>query len=420
MAGSIFSTAESYEKSLAYQDFCPVEVKKKEYESLEMLVEKANKWLEQHPHFSVKTAETYNIKIHKNGPEIERMSYMRKGQDEDSFTLADRNSYLRCLRLWLIPQMSSRKPAQIGVRTFSPKVKQSSNDTEFQLLNDTLKTMNDSFRMNPVPGHIISVETKPVKYTSVKKFNPSKSKWSEIIDQRKHFVFVIRIFYMIGSIVVETIEFKDFHPEIPLTAGGAVIYESLKSADEFHNLHLKAQQWLETVSGIRVSNMHTIDIKMKVSQFERNRELMSFTEHNERATLFWRALRAVVLTSVQSCPTSGIEKLTYRTFIPVMLTNKGQFESMSDTFNRIHAWLSVIKRSWHISILFLETVPIRLNTGGEKHHGAEAAWTVYKGARDERWIYIIRIYLDGTFTEPPPNSLPYVPPVLEKSTCKLQ
>ncbi|CAM1321227.1 Uncharacterised protein g7721 [Pycnogonum litorale] len=416
MASAMFDSINPYEKLLAFQDFVPIIAADKKYETLEKLVEKANLWLKLHPEFSVKLCETFNIKFHNGCVDPDRTSYIRKGQDEDSFFYADRNVYLRCLRLWLTPHRVVRQPVQIGIKTFSPK-SLPNKENRFQSLDDTLKAINNSLSTHNIEGRIISAETKPVKFSGPKKFDSSKSKWSEPSDERKFYIFVIRIFFEIGEPVVETLHFKDFAPEFPMTPTGTVVYDALKAAEEFVDVFHKAQQWCENISGIRIANLHAIDIKMKVTNFEENRQKMSFTEHNERATLYWRALRIVCLSQSQS---THALNLSYKTFIPVPVTNKGQFEGINATFGRVHAWLSVVKRSSVISIQSVETIPIRLNTSGEKYFGAEAAWTVYKGARNERWNYVIRLYFEGTYTEPPLNSLPYVPPVLKKSSCIIQ
>lgn len=154
MAGALYDSVAHHEKLLAHKDFIPQVVNKKEYDTLEDMISKANKWLESHPEYSVQTCETYNIKVHKKGADPDHMAYMRKGQDEDSFTLAARNYYLRCLRIWLIPHVSSSNTAQIGVKTFTPRAKKeyTVDSSRFESLDETVKLVNDSFRMNAVEG----------------------------------------------------------------------------------------------------------------------------------------------------------------------------------------------------------------------------------------------------------------------------
>ena len=62
---------------------------------------------------------------------------------------------------------------------------------------------------------------------------------------------------------------------------------------------------------------------------------------------------------------------------------------------------------------------MRLYTGGEAHPGVESSFS-YNASRNEYWIYVIRIYLDGAYTEPPSEMLPEIPPLQEVGCCSIQ
>lgn len=57
-------------------------------------------------------------------------------------------------------------------------------------------------------------------------------------------------------------------------------------------------------------------------------------------------------------------------------------------------------------------------SGGERKQGSEATFTYNMGEKNEYWMFVIRLYLDGLYKEPPPQMLPALP-VLEKPCCNV-
>ena len=61
-----------------------------------------------------------------------------------------------------------------------------------------------------------------------------------------------------------------------------------------------------------------------------------------------------------------------------------------------------------VQLISAETVPVRLYSGNQ-HGDHEQTYTWNHGDRSETWLYVVRIYIDGDFEEPPKEVLPPVP-----------
>ncbi len=59
---------------------------------------------------------------------------------------------------------------------------------------------------------------------------------------------------------------------------------------------------------------------------------------------------------------------------------------------------------------------MRLYTG-HQYGDHEQTYTWNHGDRNETWLYIIRVFLDRQFEEPPPEALPPVPEIMDSNEC---
>ena len=59
-------------------------------------------------------------------------------------------------------------------------------------------------------------------------------------------------------------------------------------------------------------------------------------------------------------------------------------------------------------VLSAETPTVRMHSG-KQHGDTEVTYTYNPGKRSEHHMYVIRLFLDGEYREPPPNVLPPVP-----------
>lgn len=69
-------------------------------------------------------------------------------------------------------------------------------------------------------------------------------------------------------------------------------------------------------------------------------------------------------------------------------------------------------------VLNAETATYRVMASNERYQGCEASFSQHAGEYDYTWMYVIRLYIDGHYKEPPPEKLPEVP-ALGKFSCSV-
>ncbi|XP_076312878.1 uncharacterized protein LOC143226172 isoform X2 [Tachypleus tridentatus] len=308
------------------------------FEPFRSVVDRANQWLHSQLPWEAKTCESVEFKT-SVGQMIyhEKMIYRERGDN--------RTWYIRGLRLWIIPRVDpSRPPQQIGYLNLVPEVTGTSGFwgfPTFETLNSLLARFNSSLRSNPLPGRVLTVESKEMKIPNFSSFDPDRSFWSEHGDRQRHFLFNIRIFYEKGPPTSEEIGVADFVPAI-LSEGGIF---TLPTFEQFSSVISKASQWCAQQEGIRFCNVQSVEIKMKrggSQAFDTQRT--SYTEHAGKTTSYLRILR---VTYAKAYFDSGILstpslQLTCKTFLPVQLTSgilMPKFEGLTQTRSRMEAWL---------------------------------------------------------------------------------
>lgn len=70
-------------------------------------------------------------------------------------------------------------------------------------------------------------------------------------------------------------------------------------------------------------------------------------------------------------------------------------------------------------VINAETSALRLRTGGERKHGPEASFTYNTAESSEYFIFIVRLYLNGIFKEPPAEMLPPLPELQKQDCCNI-
>ena len=68
-----------------------------------------------------------------------------------------------------------------------------------------------------------------------------------------------------------------------------------------------------------------------------------------------------------------------------------------------------------VRVLSAETVPVRIYTGNQ-NSDPERTYTYNAGNRSEHYLYVMRLYLDGMYSEPPANVLPPLPVVQQSDS----
>lgn len=424
--GEVTGQHASFGNGLTFVDFLPQCLERggifsrPTFEPYKALIERANQWLAGQPSWDVKTCESVEFKTWGEMVNTEKMTYYERAEYP--------TWYIRGLRLWLVPRTDvSRPPQLLGYTNLVPEILPGTGGLfgmpQFESLNDLLQRFNQGLITNPLPGRVIAIESQEMKIPNFSTFDPDRSFWSEHGDHAKHFVFIVRVFFeMAPELQMEKIGVADFVP-VALTEGG---FFTMPQFEPFSNVVSRASQWCAQQSCLRFCNAQSVEVKMK-SGYVVDTQRMSYTEHGGRTTCYVRVLRVTYVKTNENVDNNGAAtynnpqdapplQLNCKTFVPLQLTRGffvPEFETLSKTKERIEAWI----KATGARVLSCETQPMRLYTGGEAYQGAESSFTYNISNRNEYWIFVIRVFLDGFYHEPPTEMLPAEPMVQAQDCC---
>lgn len=175
------------------------------FEPFRVLLQRANDWLKENCTWEVKTCESVEFKTSSEVVNTERMTYYEYGEQS--------TRYVRSLRLWLVPRLDQSRPAQqLEYRNLIPQQTGHAGlfgMPTFETLHELLERYNQQLMHQPAPGRVLAVETQEMKIPSYSNFDPDRSYWSEYGGRNRHFLFVVRVFYELGSTSCE--EIGEFH-----------------------------------------------------------------------------------------------------------------------------------------------------------------------------------------------------------------
>ncbi|CAG0880324.1 unnamed protein product [Darwinula stevensoni] len=389
------------------------------YESLSALIERANDWLARNPDCEAATCEGVECATTTGHVETETMTV---------FGGRTPAAYIRCLRLWLRRRNDPREPPQqLGHANFVPDVVDGTSlrSPKFQPISSMVEKTNGMLRKNPLPGKIITIETQEMKLgTYTGELDPDQSFRVEGAVEKKHFVFVIRIFYEAGIGKGEEIGLVDFGP---LCEGSGDV-SRLPKGEKFSSLVGRMSAWYQGQSSVRITNVQSLEYELESGEVDTRR-----TFYAGRGDVTTQCVRMLRVAYVGAAEAPLVPRaVACRTFVPVQLDRGGcyrslEYEGMSKTRERIAAWMRVTGAK----LISAETSVMRMHSGGEREKmgpeathasdsGREAVRFTPRVSRQgvvEHWIYVIRLYLDGDYQEPDPGLLPPVPPIRDDSCC---
>ncbi|XP_055929538.1 uncharacterized protein LOC129960270 isoform X1 [Argiope bruennichi] len=386
-----------------------------DFASFRTLIDRANEWLLANPRWKAITCESVEFKTRGENVNYERMVYMEYGEHA--------TTYVRGLRLWVSEkQVDYDIPQQIGYLNLVPDQMSGTggifSSPDYETLDEVVSRYNRMTHTRPIPGRIITIETQEMKLKLSGEADPDRSYWTERGNTQKRFLFVIRIFFELSDGVPEEIGIMDFVPN-PISSGGVF---SFPKYEPFCTLVYQASNWCARQQGIRICNVQSVEMKFKSGR-ELNTQKMSYVEHGGRLTSYVRILR-LAYTKIRDYsyrnlyPGINVSVLTCRTFVPVQLTTGifvPEFETLYATKDRVTAWV----RATGANVISAETTAMRMYTGGEAKHGSEATFTYNRVERNEYWIFVIRLYINGAPPEPPVEMLPPVPEIQDQGCCML-
>jgi len=279
---------------------------------------------------------------------------------------------------------------------------------KFESFNVTIDKINQHFRQQPIQGKILTLETEEIKMSEWRgSVDADKTSWSTWGDRGIIYVMVIRLFYEVGPPAMEEIGCADFVPSV-LDSGGIF---SIGHAQRLTEMAANAHQWIQQQAGINVTNIQTIDYKISRSWGGSSLDTMrsSYYHRGKGVTCFIRIMRVCYTRSLSGAPPAPLPYLSYRTFMPHCLSMGGvfslpKFTNQSSAVEIANAWL----RATGAKVISAETVAVRVRSGGQ-HGDPEVTMTYDSGERNEVILFVVRVFLDGVYRDPPPSALPQAP-----------
>ncbi|XP_064487169.1 uncharacterized protein LOC135399265 isoform X2 [Ornithodoros turicata] len=306
-----------------------------EFEPFRGLITCANEWLRHNPSWEVKTCESVEFKAGSSGPKVEQMTYLERGQVVTHF--------VRCLRLWIVPRSDqSRPPQQLDYINLVPHEVESGGVfslPKYETLHQMIDRYNSEARFRPAPGRILAVESQEMKATGHSVFDPDRSYWFEGGSVVKRFLFVIRLFFEVGSSSSEAVGVADFCPEEIEPARCC----SIPTFENFSSVLAKASQWCAQQSGIRFCNAQSLEIKLHLGR-DVDTQQLSYSERSNAPTGYVRVLRVAYTKSIEGY-FAEVPRLNLqcKTFVPVQLVqgSRTDFETLAETKRRVEAWVRI-------------------------------------------------------------------------------
>nr|XP_022315782.1 uncharacterized protein LOC111119665 [Crassostrea virginica] len=355
------------------------------------------------------------------------------------------NVLIRGLRLWLHVRDPSTPPQQLGLLNKVPHSTDINiNDrmihpfghfvighplfvqtfgfsmTSYEGFEKTLQNLNEELKTRPLQGSILSVESASLKVSEgLEKavIDPDSTVCHENGGKMRRYTQILRVFYVIGDPVHETIGMKEFIPSITRQP------ELLSHAQfqTFDDVMMKFCKWLPHQTGIKMLNIQSYDVRY-TENMGRLDILSDQTDDIDDGTLdrlFLKTLRVFYVTKPSTKPPPQISFVTSKLFLPVR-TGEGSFESMSQTMYRIEAWLKVTGIPVYNveTVRFLYRQPLRLGVDDSRSN-----YTCFRGT-GKYFVTAVRLYFLHPFQEPHPSylpqSFPWDPSQKSSSTCAIQ
>ncbi|XP_045181889.2 uncharacterized protein LOC123540686 [Mercenaria mercenaria] len=423
--------------TLAYIDIMPKCISKgniagnvaPKFESFSKILEGANCLLQDNPNMAIWKCESVTKKLYatKEGTLTYELNTMFRHESTFGFLV-----YIKGLRLWLTRDPNPKgPPQQIGLRNIVPhkmtvevpsrgyyragKVTIEGVDYKmtnmhglnmfntFENLGDTVKRLQENLANDPIPGTILTIETDRIKsYEQFKSdLDPEATCWTENKSKFRRFTQVIRIFYIQGTSAKEEIGYEEFVPELTEAP------DSLKPCkfEPFENLMYRLATWVRANPGVRIVNIQQYDAIINNS-FSSVEVCSDSTDDFISTFLDQRFTRTLRVFYTKSSAVRGLPAnyITSRLFLPAR-TGPKSFECMTQTMDRIDAWLRVTG----LPIYSVETVDLLFNE--HQQLGAEYLKSDYNShsMSGKYWLTAVRVYFSRPYSEPDPALLPPLP-----------
>ncbi|XP_055336587.1 uncharacterized protein LOC129587036 [Paramacrobiotus metropolitanus] len=378
---------------------------KQEYESFSVLVQRANDFLRSNPHLTVNTCESVEFRT-PNGYSIETITSVYINYYE----YPKYPKFIRGLRLWTQEKAHCKEYEceQIGYLNFVPLI---GGAVGMEGLDTLVARVNRQITTDPIPGHVVTVETQAVKLDPTN-MDPDRTILVERGTDRVVFINFIRIFYILGPEQHCQVGLHDFVPGVVQFAGDG---HELKM-ETFETVMKGASQWLMSLPpNYRPVNIQTVILRWNTDEkIDTNR--MDFHEEKHYHLTYLRYLRVSYVTEdPQEGPSARpLIQLHSKLIVPLMLKkagtfeDHGDFETQDETRTRVNAWV----RATGARVVSVESLVLRIYDGSGTHfRGYTDNYPMHvrnvfhkikgiTGRTDEKMIHLYRVYTDGENADP--------------------
>jgi len=429
---------------LFYEDFWPSclnDTEQKlyylEFESFDSLIPRANAWLQEHTDTHLIKCETVEKKV-STTDEVDTDGNMFRAKGNSAI-------YIKGLRLWYVTIKTHIKdstenvaPSEIGYMNVIPKCIDSTGMSRkypiYENLPETYAAVNAYLSDSPLEGRIITIETVGLKlprnHWDGPEVDPDQTFF--IDEYLRHVLYITRIYFVYGAPEEELIGAQDFLPDFVHAPRWYSIYGIYPKYRPLGSAMQKIKDWIQSARNIRITNVQCLEAVYKKHP-ENVHTGVNFVEKIESCAMirFMRVTYVRPLEDQIECMTmySPPKGFGYKTFVPAavkvgMCSGAPEYESLVDTWERAKSWLKCVdRRVIGVETFYHPMSRIWHNQDLGETTVMQGEWTTtHRGERRHRTrrqlVHIIRVYLDGEFTEPPPHHLPPAPRVEEVNDCR--
>ncbi|CAD5120490.1 DgyrCDS9056 [Dimorphilus gyrociliatus] len=239
------------------------------YESFRTLVSRCNDWLRVNSQLKVVSCETFSVNLpseKKKGIVNCKKTVLETGTTPSLNITKLQDRYIdviKCFRVHLKPKCSldSAEPDQIGYLNILPEILKEAgifSYPEFSSWNDTLKSLNQYLKQQPISGRILCVQSLGF-YRTEKSFDPEDCRMREHSFGGSN-SFQLRLYYLQGEPAHEELGSIDFPPNL-IRKPGAL---TLGKVEKLSSVVDRVQSWISSQKGIKVTNIQTINFSFDI------------------------------------------------------------------------------------------------------------------------------------------------------------
>ena len=374
------------------------------FETFDRVIDTANSWLQEHPNIVIRNCETTEVKASSLDEFI-----LHTAAKASTFRSSFRPLlYIRGLRVWYsskiinkLPFVFAVTPCVLSYKNIKPTLVNVGSHLEYEAMPALIDRCNTQIKEGTIKGRILNVESVCIKEPDSDEdgrihlfTDPDESTWRDSYFKTAR--YILRIFFLPDQPAMEKLIFKDFLPENTRHSRSHPKYS------DFTSIMDDCRLWLVHLSSCyRVINAQTVEVK-HVSKDPPDTKITFISDFEGAARVrFLRVYYAEDLTEANI--EFGAPLLSHKTFIPALL-KKRKHETLASLMHRVETWL----RATGATVVCAETLPVLQQDFSEKK---DADFSLYRSEwmeanteyDHETLLYVVRVYLDTVYPEPPPQ-----------------